>query len=232
MRRYLGVSVVPPAGACTTIRCRFRVWTRIEVSRSWILTRSVTRIATLGLISLLPTRGAELAAQETGCGLQVAPGVAFPVGDFAVAVDPGWAVAGRLTCAGASVGVRGGVELDYMYGPTNVLLFRVLAGPELRLPSSDLGLRVNTGAGWTFAGGWGLVIPESPPRSDLVGSGPTLTAGLNVARPLSNRVALVADAGIRVLFASTDDVEFGNATVEGFDEVLTLPLSLGLRFTF
>lgn len=179
-------------------------------------------------LGVLLFAGGEVAGQ--GCALQLAPGITIPAGDLADAVDPGRTATSSVSCPGRVIGWHAALELEYLYGATNVIPVRLLTGPEAQIfATRRVSVVARVGAGWSFVAGEGLIVPEMPPRSDLVESGPTIGANVRLVRSLSEGVSLVGDLGARLLFSSSADVEFGTRVVEGFDEVVTLPVLAGLR---
>lgn len=185
----------------------------------------VGAVALAGTVGMHPAR---LAGQDSGCALGAGAGVAFPVGALADAVDAGWTGAVELSCAGESLGFWGTVEVEWLYGPTDPIPLRLLVGPELRLGSSG---SVSVGIGWSFRSEAGLVVPENPPRSHLVDSGPVLGANLRLRPALSQRLRLLLAPGVRLLFADSDDFEFLEERVAGVHWAVSLPVMVGLSLS-
>lgn len=114
----------------------------------------------------------------------------------------------------------------------------VTAGP-LSEPATQpwvLSARLEGGYTWPFSmGGPSIRFPPSgrPERKHLVPDrGVTAGMGARLSWRPSRFFGLFADAGLRVLFDSSDDLVQEHRTVEGFGWPVTLPLTLGLNVGF
>lgn len=199
------------------------------------------RLGTLLVGIVLLTTAGPLSAQERQtCGLDFQFGASLPLGEVAETAGLGATFGPSLGCRIAgSLSLEGGFQLGgYPDGPG---LVRMLFGPVMALsdPGTEpwvLSARLEGGYTWRFSmGGPSIRFPPSgrPERQHLVPDrGVTGGLGARLSWRPSRFVGLFADAGLRVLFDSSDDLVLEHRMVEGFGWPVTLPLTLGLNVGF
>lgn len=201
------------------------------------------RIPPLALVPILVGAlwagvGGPLSAQDgQTCGVDLQGGPSLPVGELAETVDPGVTFGLTLGCR-----VLGRLSLDagmHLGGhPGGSGLARLLVAPELALsePGTDrwmVSVRMEGGYTWTLPQGGFTPLPRFLEREDLVpDEGVTAGIGSRVSRRLSEHFGLFADAGLRLLFDTSDDVVTSDRRIEGFGWPVTLPVTVGLDVGF
>lgn len=182
------------------------------------------------------TLAAPLGAQEAHtCGAELRAGASVPVGEVNDVLD-------RSPLAGLAFGCRVGnriwlhAGLDIAGIGSDIALYHLLAGSRWTLARSSADAwRATAGvhAGWTEIIHTGVSFGV-PRRDGRLESSLTAGAEIRLLRRLSDHLGVFVDAGLRVLFVHSDDVVSAatGETIEGFDEVVLVPLSAGLDIGF
>lgn len=184
--------------------------------------------------------GGPVSAQERQtCGAELQGGPLLPVGELADTVGPGATFGLSLGCRVLGrFSLGAGIHLGGHPGGSGMA--RLLVNPELALsePGTSrwvVSVRMEGGYTWPYAASRPDVLlpPGSREREDLVpDQGVTAGIGSRVSRQLSEHFGFFADAGLRVLFDTSDDVVASDRRIEGFGWPVTLPVTIGLNVGF
>ena len=200
--------------------------------------RFVLLIAGLGTLVAAPcVAKAQEGLAGLGLHIEARAGVAAPVGELADSE----AGAGFTFGLGISYplarrfAVRAGFDAEFLAPGGDLEFYRYTAGIQFGLVDSEaFKVLLGGGVGWATAGFQGVVIIRSL-RVELIQSGVTTTADLQLQYRIAKAFALLLDAGCRLTFVNSEDRVFedvfGDTFLEGFNQVTTIAITAGLEVT-